>query len=220
MTEYRVDSLPLALRPLVWLYGYGLGLAWYAYYLVQRLTTRVRIEGAERIDPTASLIFCHWHGMIPLNFQCSVPRIPRVLAGRPHVSMQHPLWFMKAVHVMLRLMGVKQLALGSTGHEGRHAADELVGYLRSGYSTMLFPDGPAGPPRVLKRGVLHIAAQSGVPIVPLRLEATRCVTLNTWDSKQFPLPFSTIRIRIGAPIAVPAGELERAERELTAALGG
>jgi hypothetical protein len=56
--------------------------------------------------------------------------------------MQHPFWFMKPVHLFLRFIGIERIILGSTGHHGQEAADELVTCLRKGCSTVLLPDGP------------------------------------------------------------------------------
>ena len=133
--------------------------------------------------------------------------------------MQHPAWYMKPIHVLLGLIGVKKLALGSSGHDGRKAADELVGYLQSGYSTVLLPDGPNGPPKVLKRGILHIAHQTHVAIVPLRLAASRFLVIKTWDRKKIPMPFSKVRIRVGRPITVNELTFDRAEQKLCGDLG-
>src|SRR5262249_21011475 len=154
-TSYRVDRFPAAMKPLLFLYGYALGFGLFAYYSLQRLTITVRIDGLDHISRDTSYIFCLWHDATPLALQWCVPRLPPALAGRPHASMQHPLWYMKSIHVLLRLIGIRRIVLGSTGHDGRRAAEELVNLLKAGYSTVLLPDGPAGPPRVLKRGVLH-----------------------------------------------------------------
>lgn len=216
---YRVDTVPTLLQPAVALYGYGLGVLLFALYVLQRLTITVRVEGGQNVVAGANYIFCHWHGSVPLSLQCSVPRLPAPLRHQPHVWMQHPMWYMKPIHVLLRLIGVKQLVLGSSGHDGRHAADELVDYLRRGYSTVLLPDGPHGPPRVLKKGILHIGQQSGVAIVPLRITATRCLAAKTWDRKQIPLPFSTVRVRIGHPIVVGRLTLDQLADRLCRALG-
>lgn len=48
-SRYRVDTVPAVLRPLLYLYRYGLGLLLFAYYLLQRLTVRVAIEGHEQL---------------------------------------------------------------------------------------------------------------------------------------------------------------------------
>jgi lysophospholipid acyltransferase (LPLAT)-like uncharacterized protein len=126
---------------------------------------------------------------------------------------------MKPIHVFLEFIGVKKLVLGSSGNDGRKAADDLVGYLQSGYSTVLLPDGPNGPPKVLKRGILHIALQSHVAIVPLRIVASRFLVIKTWDLKQVPLPFSKVCIHIGQPINVNEHTFDHAEQKLCLDLG-
>jgi len=93
--------------------------------------------------------------------------------------MQHPTWYMKVFHVLLRLVGVDKIILGSTGYSGREAADQLVEYLRRGYSTFLMPDGPAGLPFALKKGILHISMQSEVPIVAIPFRASNFFELKT-----------------------------------------
>jgi lysophospholipid acyltransferase (LPLAT)-like uncharacterized protein len=216
----RVDTAPLALRPLLSLYGYAFGYALFAYYAVQRITLTIEFVGTDNLAPDRNYIFCHWHGVVPLALQCSVPHLPSPLIGRAHVWMQHPLWYMKPIHVLLGLIGVRRIVLGSTGHHGRRAADELAGLLRAGYSTVVLPDGPAGPRQTLKRGVLHLASESGVPIVPLQLGASCSITVPTWDRKELPTPFSTIRLRIGQPIAVAGDEFDHAAQLLVLALGG
>jgi lysophospholipid acyltransferase (LPLAT)-like uncharacterized protein len=217
--ESRVDTVSKWLQPVLYLYGYGLGLLLFAFVAVQRLTIIVEVEGHENLATGSNYIFCHWHNSIPLLFQSSTPCFPRFLRNRPHVWMQHPSWYMKPIHVFLELIGVKKLVLGSSGHDGRKAADDLVEYLKSGYSTVLLPDGPNGPPKVLKRGILHIAHQSHVAIVPLRIVASRFLVIKTWDLKQVPLPFSKVRIHIGQPITVNEHTFDHAEQKLCLDLG-
>ena len=94
-----------------------------------------------------------------------------------------------------------------------------MSYLKKGYSTFVTPDGPNGPPRTLKKGVLHIAVQSGVPILPMRVSANRCYRTGSWDRKMQPLPFSTIHVAVGAPIAVTSSTLDESIEALTDALG-
>lgn len=215
----RVDTVPIPLRPLLSLYGHGVATALALHYLVQRPTMRVVLDGQAHLTPGAHYVFCHWHEAISLLFQASLPRLPRSLRGAPHAWMQHPLWYMKPIHCFLRMIGVREIVLGSTGHDGRGAADALVDLLRAGYSTLILPDGPAGPPRELKKGVLHVARQARIPIVPLRLRASRCYRARTWDRKLQALPFSTLRISIGAPITVIEAGFAEAADTLTAALG-
>jgi lysophospholipid acyltransferase (LPLAT)-like uncharacterized protein len=219
MARIRVDDVPIPLRPLFHLYGYGLGLLLYALTFLQRFTVRVRVAGAERLSPGARYIFCAWHESSLLCFQSQMPPRAAIWRGRSQVMMQHPIWYMRPIHVYLWLAGIRRLALGSTGHDGRRAADELVGLLRQGHSTLLLPDGPAGPPKRLRRGVLHIAQASQTPIVPLRLAAKPSAALPSWDRKRIALPFAQLRLEVGAPIDVPSTGLAEAERLLVRALG-
>jgi lysophospholipid acyltransferase (LPLAT)-like uncharacterized protein len=133
--------------------------------------------------------------------------------------MAHPAWYTKPVTVLLNLLGVQRFIIGSTGNDGRQAADELVTYLKDGYSTLIAPDGPRGPARSLKKGILHVALQSGVPIVPLRISATRCFRTNSWDRKKQPLPFSTIHVDVGSPMVVTTSTFEETSESLRLALG-
>lgn len=101
---------------------------------------------------------------------------------------------MKPSHVMLRFVGVRKIILVSSGHSGRTAADELVTHLKNGYSTVILPDGPSGPPFKMKKGIVHIALQSNIPVVPIRFEATPCFISPNWDSRRWPIPFSEIKV--------------------------
>jgi lysophospholipid acyltransferase (LPLAT)-like uncharacterized protein len=125
---------------------------------------------------------------------------------------------MKPVHVALRLVGI-QLLLGSSGEEGREAARELVTRLRRGSSTAISPDGPHGPCRVLKKGVLHLSRDSGVPILPLHLSVNRAIRIG-WDRKAIPFPWSRITVSYGPSITVTEDDFERAGRVLADSMNG
>jgi lysophospholipid acyltransferase (LPLAT)-like uncharacterized protein len=133
--------------------------------------------------------------------------------------MQHPAWMVKHVHIVVRMVGVRYLVYGSTGHSGREAADTIVRLLRHGCSTALMPDGPRGPAGVLKDGVLHISQQSGVPIVPIRFQPSSYVRLSGWDRKHFPVPFGRIGVHYGSPVSVTASSFEEARLQVREQLG-
>ncbi|UCG66982.1 MAG: hypothetical protein JSW12_08305 [Deltaproteobacteria bacterium] len=212
LSRYEVDNVPLFLRPLFYFYGYSVAFILFVYFLIVRATLRVEIRGHEILKIRSNYILCFWHTFIVLYFSV-------FLRNRSHIWMQHASWFMKPVHVFLRFIGVKELALGSTGHSGQVAADKVVSYLRRGYSSVLLPDGPSGPPFRLNKGILHMALQSHVPIVPMRFTASNYYELNTWDRKKWPYPFSKISIEFGNPIQVTSANFTAAFGELEKALG-
>jgi lysophospholipid acyltransferase (LPLAT)-like uncharacterized protein len=56
---------------------------------------------------------------------------------------------------------------GSSTRGGVEALRELIRLGRSGVDLIVTPDGPKGPPQVVKMGVIQLARASGLPIVPL-----------------------------------------------------
>lgn len=219
LSRYQVDKVPIIIWPQLYLYGYGLGFFLFLYLLFLRLTTKVKISGREKLRKNANHIFCLWHSSTPLALTSATPLIPSVLDRAPQTWMQHPIWYMKPIHVLLRLMGVKKIIMGSTGHSGREAAEQLLDQLRQGCSTVLNPDGPHGPALVLKKGILHLSLKSGVPVVALRYSASSYFKLNTWDRKKMAYPFSTIEMEIGDPIQITNENFDYAQTIITRALG-
>ena len=210
---YRVDTVPLPVRPFYLAVSWACGLMVYLYFVVCRVTSRISIEGPGNHDLSQHSIFCLWHeSWWPYS-------VVFVRYRSAHTMLSHPAAYMKPIHVALRLMGVKPLLLGSSGPEGRRAVDEIARLVRHGSSATISPDGPYGPPRTLKKGILHVALKSEVPIVPLTLTASRYYSWPSWDSKQIPLPCGRIRVTVHRPVAVTANNFEQAGRLIAGAMG-
>ena len=174
-----------------------LGVAGFALLCLLRLTCRIQIEGRPLPREDGGCIYAFWHSawfvwMVAFGFLQST---------RAHAWLLHPVPYMGPIRIMVRLMGVR-IVPGSSGHDGRQAAAGLVELLRGGWSTAISPDGPNGPPRTLRKGVLHLAVQSGTPIVPVRCEAHPSFHLRSWDRKIVPIPFGRIRVIFGPPLLV------------------
>ncbi len=109
---------------------------------------------------------------------------------------------------------------GSSSRGGAAAAKAMVDTLRSGLDVGITPDGPKGPARQVKDGVLRVAQLSGAPIVPIANALTRRVELaKAWDRFQVPLPFGRSVVVYGAPIEVGAhDDLAAKAAEVKAAL--
>ena len=219
LSRYQVDEVPIIIRPQFYLYGYGLGLLLFFLFIILRATTKVKVSGRENLRKDSNHIFCLWHSFVPLALVSVSPLIPAILDRAPHAWMQHPVWYMKPIHVLLRIMGVKKIILGSTGHSGREAAELLADHLGQGYSTVLMPDGPHGPAFVLKKGTLHLSLKSCVPVVAVRFSSLSFRELKTWDRKKFAYPFSTIEMKIGEPIQVTSDNFEYAHHLIEKELG-
>jgi len=203
---YRVDNVPIWWRPFWLAYAWLVGIGFWCVWNLLNFTCCIRFEGERPSADAGNHIYSLWHESWFLYF------VTFVRSHRRHVWMQHPDAYMKPAHVALRLAGVGIL-LGSHGDEGREAARQLASHLRGGGSTAISPDGPRGPRRVLKKGVLHLARDSGVPILPLRFSASPALHAG-WDRKVIPLPWSTITVAVGSPIAVTEDDFDRAGQRL------
>jgi len=98
---------------------------------------------------------------------------------------------------------------GSTARGGCQA---LLGMIRNQDETThlgITPDGPRGPRRQLKPGVVMIASQSGLPIIPVGIGFVRAWRFASWDRFALPIPGSTMVGVFGEPIRVPP-DLDRA----------
>ena len=209
---YRVDNVPALWRPFWLAYSWLVGIGFWWVWNLLIFTCRIRFEGEQNRVGSENHIYSLWHESWFLYFAAFAR------SHRRHVWLQHPDAYMKPIHVALRLSGI-QILLGSGGEEGREAARELVTCLRRGSSTAISPDGPHGPCRGLKKGVLHLSLDSGIPILPLRLSASRVMHAG-WDRKAIPFPWSRITVVYGPPITVTEDNFEQAGRALTDSMSG
>jgi lysophospholipid acyltransferase (LPLAT)-like uncharacterized protein len=95
------------------------------------------------------------------------------------------------------------------GSSTRGAARALLGAVRelqSGYAVAFTPDGPRGPRREMKPGVVAAAQRAGSIIVPLHARADRAWRLHSWDRFMIPKPAAVVRILYGRPFEVAPGE--------------
>jgi lysophospholipid acyltransferase (LPLAT)-like uncharacterized protein len=109
---------------------------------------------------------------------------------------------------------------GSSSRGAIPAAREMVELLEAGKAVGITPDGPRGPARVVKPGVLYLAERSGCPILPISNSVSRRIELaKAWDHFHVPLPFARICVTHGPPIYVmPGDDMERKAAELKASL--
>ncbi|GIV34958.1 MAG: hypothetical protein KatS3mg031_2493 [Chitinophagales bacterium] len=210
---YRVDNVPFYLKPLFFVYAYTTASVLYTILLLLHASCKIIREGHEHPPPFRNHIYASWHENLIPYFAVYVRY------KENYAWINHPLWFMKPVHIILKWMGLKKLFLGSSGHGGRAAMLHVSELLQAGYNTFINPDGPAGPPKIPKPGVLEMSRLSGIPIVPIRFELSHSFRLPGWDKKKVPLPFSVIKIIYGQPLSVHSGKEQESNQELIRQLG-
>ncbi|MDR2029957.1 MAG: lysophospholipid acyltransferase family protein [Puniceicoccales bacterium] len=142
------------------------------------------------------ILWALWHGHLFL-----AGHLRRTLHRRP------PLWAMVSAsrdgEWLAQLL--KNLSIGAIrGSSGRGAGAVSMAALEKlslGEDVAITPDGPKGPARRCKPGLLHLAWEAAVPIVALNLHFSHAIRLNSWDRFQIPLPFS--RVKIGGQQILP-----------------
>lgn len=105
-----------------------------------------------------------------------------------------------------------EAARGSSTRGGVEGLREMVRAGRRGRPLAFTPDGPRGPRRSCKPGVLRAAAATGMPVVPLGAAASSFRRLDSWDRFLVPAPLARVYVSHGDPLEVPSS-LEDAWRE-------
>ncbi|MBX3145746.1 MAG: lysophospholipid acyltransferase family protein [Gemmatimonadales bacterium] len=94
---------------------------------------------------------------------------------------------------------------GSSTRGGVRALVGAIKALESGTPVAFTPDGPRGPRRELKPGILAAAAKAAVPILPIHAETDRAWRLSSWDRFVVPKLAARVRIGYGNPFSVGPG---------------
>jgi len=96
---------------------------------------------------------------------------------------------------------------GSSSRGGARALQEMIAWMKDGHEKRLCGtpvDGPRGPARIMKKGMLAVAKEAGVLFVPIACSGSRVITLRkAWDRTMLPLPFSKMVVDVGEPVKVP-----------------
>jgi lysophospholipid acyltransferase (LPLAT)-like uncharacterized protein len=166
-------------------------------YLFLRLlhaTLRVRHVRVANLDNTPRHIVAFWHECILLALHSRWRRPTAAIISRSSDG--------ELVARMLRFYGA-ETARGSSSRGGDLAIREVLRAVRAGRNIGVTPDGPRGPRRVLKEGVVYIAQVTGLPVVPFYFTARRKKRLRSWDQGIVPAPFSRAIFLYGSPILVP-----------------
>lgn len=91
---------------------------------------------------------------------------------------------------------------GSSSRGGARALRTLAGVLRQGQGVAITVDGPRGPARQAHPGAVWLARQTGHPILPFHLAASKAWHLGSWDRGLVPKPASRVVLVVGEPFHV------------------
>jgi lysophospholipid acyltransferase (LPLAT)-like uncharacterized protein len=162
---------------------------------------RIRVEDEDRWRQVRAegqpVVFLLWHeALLPLLWQHRMQDIAIV------VSEARDGQYLSDLALTLGYRAVR----GSSTRGGTRALLGAVRELQAGRSVAFTPDGPRGPRRELKPGVIAAAQRGGGAILPIHAEPDRAWRLHSWDRFMIPHPLARVTIRYGRPFIVGAGE--------------
>jgi len=167
--------------------GYLLGLL----VRLWRKTVRLEVRGRELLERPSVLAF--WHGRtIGLLMDC-IDASAVAMTSRSNDG--------ALAAGALAACGIGA-ARGSSSRGGSEALTEMGSILAERGATFaaLTVDGPRGPARVVKPGVVTLARRLEIPIVPGSFSCSRPKLLRSWDRMVIPKPGSRIVAAYGPPI--------------------
>jgi lysophospholipid acyltransferase (LPLAT)-like uncharacterized protein len=97
---------------------------------------------------------------------------------------------------------------GSSTRGGFSAMREMVRTYEEGYDIAITPDGPRGPRYRVQNGIIELARQTGMAIIPVSFNASRKKVFRSWDRFLLPFPFSRGVLVFGEPVLVPRSSVE------------
>ena len=127
-------------------------------------TLRVRHVRAENIERLPQYILAFWHCHLLLMLHSRYRRPISVIISQSKDG--------EAIARVFDWYGVDS-ARGSSTRGGSAALRELIREAREGKNIVFTPDGPKGPARVAKSGVVYAAQATGLPILPIAFAAKK-----------------------------------------------
>ncbi len=87
----------------------------------------------------------------------------------------------------------------------REGLENIIGMLDQKWNILIFPEGEltvVGPMKRFKAGPARIAMDTGVQVLPIRIDVLR---RGFYEGKWFPHPRASVRVNVGQPFHIPPG---------------
>jgi len=162
--------------------------------------------------PKEKCVFALWHAHQCGVFSCNMYKKTCIMVSNSKDG--------EIISRAANAVGVETVR-GSQNRGGTKASLELIKKIKEeDYNGALTIDGPRGPNRVVKKGIIEIARMTNTPIVPAVYWSPqkRFLKFNSWDEFRFPLIGTKLVMLFGEPIPVPENptddEVENIRRQI------
>jgi lysophospholipid acyltransferase (LPLAT)-like uncharacterized protein len=174
----------------------------YWFVCLYAKTIRIRTEGVlecqDFVAQGGKAILASWHQRFYGGFY--IPRMFPLIKPFIMISRSRDGDFVAAV---VEKIGWKPVR-GSSSRGGKEALRQMIDALNEHHIGGHIVDGPQGPPRIIKPGLIALAQKTGAGIVTVFVVYDRPWVFNSWDRFMVPRPFSRMLLRFNlSPIYVP-----------------
>ncbi len=181
----------------------GILLGWLAAFWLATLRVRVLLDPRLEIAAARPWVLSFFHGtQFPLlAWKRRKPTVVMVSHSRDGA-------------LQARALGRLGFTIvrGSSSRGGARGLAALIRTMRRGADAAFAVDGPRGPYGEVKEGAIAAARATGGMLVPMGSACARAwIATRAWDLFALPLPFTRVRIVLGAPLEPSATASELAE---------
>jgi lysophospholipid acyltransferase (LPLAT)-like uncharacterized protein len=180
--------------------------------LLRAWRATIRVEARNRAVMRPPFVLALWHGRVIGSIMDNYDSGCVTMASRSNDG--------ALAAGIVEQLGVIA-ARGSSSCGGKEALVEMEEMVRGGVPfAALTVDGPRGPWREVKPGILALARKLSVPLIPITFSCRRTWVLHSWDRMVLPKPFSTVVVAYGEPWFPDrlSGEASTVLRDIGAAL--
>jgi lysophospholipid acyltransferase (LPLAT)-like uncharacterized protein len=163
-------------------------------------TLRVQFEGTEKLqkhlENGGRIIISSWHQRFFGGFF-----LPQIFKWSPciMISKSRDGDFISKVVQHIGWIPVR----GSSSRGGKEALRVMIQGVNESRIGGHIVDGPTGPPRVIKPGLISLAQGANAVICPGIVSYENPWIMNSWDHFMIPKPFSKVLFRFGSIFSVP-----------------
>ena len=162
------------------------------------------------------VLYAHWHqDILPLVMIGVIRRLKICTMASLSTDGEIITQFLNMLHF--------KVVRGSQAKRGMRALEEMVPWVKNnGYHGVLAVDGSRGPKYVVKKGIVKLAQNTGLPIIAVAGSFKWKYIFSSWDQTVIPFPFSKGVFFLSDPITVSKNsteeELEQKRLEVENAL--
>ena len=186
---------------------------WILYFFYK--TNKWDVRGSKnfklQLKARKSIILSCWHGQLLTPLMHLMNKKFYGLAGMNKDG--------ELISKIGKKLGWKMLR-GSSSKGGSKIFVEIVKILRQPPSLVgITPDGPTGPEKIPKPGVIKAAQKTGALIIPVSAISTKNWQFTNWHTFYLEKPFGKIFLQYGAPLQLePEDDYETCKKLLSEAM--